>query len=186
MAIFFYYSLLVNNLAIFFSNFYSNTVGIWIQTTWIPETFWSSDFKWFGIKMAGICAMSCVLDRTFEYQTSLQKMVHLSGILMFGLSGIQMAFKYWTIWHPTSSTIWILYKFGIQIPTVTITSLFSENYFYSYSDAKITFHDLNSVPFDNWTHIHGLNTGLFIYLNPDCVCKLSTHVKLSIKIWWRL
>ena len=51
------------------------TVGIWIPTIWIPETFeyqtfWSSDLKWFGIQMVGLWVMSYVLDRPFEYWTS--------------------------------------------------------------------------------------------------------------------
>ena len=60
---------------------------------------WSSDFKWFGIQMGYY-----VLDWPFNYRTSNKKQyyVHLSGIQMVGLSGIQMAFENQTIWHPTS------------------------------------------------------------------------------------
>ena len=43
--------------------------------------------------MAGLYAMSYVLDhRPFQYLTSTQ---------MVELPGIQIAFEYWTIWHPT-------------------------------------------------------------------------------------
>ena len=41
---------------------YLNTRNIWIN--W---TFWSLDFKRFVIQMAGLCAMSYVLDQPFEY-----------------------------------------------------------------------------------------------------------------------
>ena len=39
------------------------TVGIWIATIWIPETFeyrpfWSLDFKWFSIQMVSLWTMS--------------------------------------------------------------------------------------------------------------------------------
>ena len=51
------------------------TVGIWIPTIWIPETFeyqtfWSSDFKCFGIQMVGECAISYVLDQPFIHRQS--------------------------------------------------------------------------------------------------------------------
>ena len=56
------------------------TVGIWIPAIWIPtiwiqelfenQTFWSLDLKWFGIQMAGLWAMSYVLDQSFENWTS--------------------------------------------------------------------------------------------------------------------
>ena len=41
-----------------------STVGIWILTIWILETleyltFWSSDFKWFGIQMVSLWARLC-------------------------------------------------------------------------------------------------------------------------------
>ena len=39
------------------------------QKIWKPK-FWSSDFKWFGIQMVGLCAMTYVLDQPFEHQTS--------------------------------------------------------------------------------------------------------------------
>ena len=48
--------------------------------------------------------MSCtrptiwILDQYLRNQDG----IHLSGIHMVGLSGIQMVFEYWTIWHPTS------------------------------------------------------------------------------------
>ena len=40
-----------------------NKKGIWIPTIWIPETFeyqtfWISDFKWFGIQMVGLSVLS--------------------------------------------------------------------------------------------------------------------------------
>ena len=63
------------------------------------------DFKLFGIQMVVLCAMSYVLDQTLqilEQYIRKQDCVHLFGIQMVGLSGIQMAFKYRTIWHPTS------------------------------------------------------------------------------------
>ena len=42
---------------------FSSRVGIWIPIIWIPETFeyqtfWSSDFKWFGIQMVGVINIS--------------------------------------------------------------------------------------------------------------------------------
>ena len=49
-----------------------------IWTKWGSEygpfeywTFWSLDFKWFGIQMVGLCAMSYVLDWPFEYWSGL-------------------------------------------------------------------------------------------------------------------
>ena len=50
---------------------YHKTLGIWMSTMWITETFeyrpfWSSDFKWFVIQMVGLCAMSNALNQPFE------------------------------------------------------------------------------------------------------------------------
>ena len=70
--------------------------------------------------MVGPWAMSNVLDLPFENWTSYirkQDGIGLSGIQMVGLSGIQVAFKNWT---NLFSTVLILKKFGIQIPTVVL------------------------------------------------------------------
>ena len=56
------------------------------------------DLKCFGIQMVSPWAMSNVPDQYIRKQDD----VHLSGIKMVGLSGIQMAIKNRTIWHPTS------------------------------------------------------------------------------------
>ena len=82
--------------------------------------------------MVGLCAMFYVLDQPFEYSTSPKEKngIHLYSIKMVGLSSIQMAFDYQTIWHLTSfgpfkyltSSVFRLVQysdqFGIQIPTV--------------------------------------------------------------------
>ena len=53
----------------------------------------------------GLCPMY-ILDQPFEYVLDQyirkQDFVHLLGIQMVGLFGIQMAFENQTIWHPTS------------------------------------------------------------------------------------
>ena len=45
--------------------------GIWILALRIPETFecqtfWILNFKWFGIQMVGLCALSYLLDGPFK------------------------------------------------------------------------------------------------------------------------
>ena len=49
--------------------------------------------------MDGLYAMSYVIDQPFKYWTSTLKT--FVRFQMVRLSGIQMAFKYRTIWHPT-------------------------------------------------------------------------------------
>ena len=81
-------------------------MGIWIPTIWIPktfeiQTFWSSYFKGFGIQMGYIlCTRPTIwiMDQYIRKQDG----VHLSGIQMFELFGIQMGSKNQTIWHLTS------------------------------------------------------------------------------------
>ena len=81
----------------------SSTVGIWILTIWIPETFehatfWSSDFKWFGIQMVGLSVISYAQDSpTIWIPDKL-----MPSCFLMCWSGIQMAFENQTIWQPTS------------------------------------------------------------------------------------
>ena len=111
------------------------TVGIWI-----------SNFLKFGFQMGSpsLCPRPTIWipDQYIRKEYG----IHLSGIQMVGLSGIQMTFKNQTIWHPTSfwpfkyqtssvfryplycewvelywTTSWIFTRFpmhGFQIPTV--------------------------------------------------------------------
>ena len=51
-------------------------------------------FKWSGYVL-------CPMYLTNQYLKK-QDGVHLSGFQMVGLAAIQMASKYWTIWHPIS------------------------------------------------------------------------------------
>ena len=85
----------------------NNTVGIWILTIWIPETFehwnfWSSDFKWFSIQMVGqsLCTIPTIWIPD-QYIRN-KDVIPLSDIQMVGLSSIQIAFKNRTIWDLTS------------------------------------------------------------------------------------
>ena len=65
-------------------------VKVIIQWGFEYRTIWSSDFKWFGVQMVGLCDMSYVLEQLFEYWTSSKQ----DGVY---LSGIQMSFEYQTI-----------------------------------------------------------------------------------------
>ena len=47
-----------------------NTAIIWIPQTFEYQTFWSSDFKWFGFQIVSLWDMSYVLDRPFKCRTS--------------------------------------------------------------------------------------------------------------------
>ena len=76
-----------------------NTVGIWILIIWVLETleyrtFLSSHFKWLGMQMIGLWAMSNALDRRLKYSGDLNN-EHLNNgniwITNFYLSGIQMS-----------------------------------------------------------------------------------------------
>ena len=57
-------------------------------------------------QIVGLCAMSYVLESRptiliFDQYIRKQNGIHLSGIQMLGLSSIQMAIEYRTIWYPT-------------------------------------------------------------------------------------
>ena len=75
------------------------TVGIWR-----PETLGS---KLFGVRISNGQFMCYVLFirpsiwKPDQYKIK-QHSAHLTGIQMIGLARIQMAFKYFTIWHPAS------------------------------------------------------------------------------------
>ena len=89
------------------------TVGIWIPTIWL------SRFLTFGFQISDFALCSRLTIQILDQNIRKQDGVHMSGIQMVLLSSIQMAFKYWTIWHPTS--FWPFQyqtNFGIQIPTV--------------------------------------------------------------------
>ena len=82
-----------------------STVWIWMLETFEYQTFWSSDFEWFVIQIVGqysigyvICAILTIW--TPDQYIRKQDGVHLSGIQMFGLFGIQMAFK-WSLQYLT-------------------------------------------------------------------------------------
>ena len=76
-----------------------NTVGIWILIIWVLETleyrtFLSSHFKWLGMQMIGLWAMSNALDRRLKYSGDLNNEHLNSGNIWktnFYLSGIQMS-----------------------------------------------------------------------------------------------
>ena len=63
---------------------------VWYSGT-VPSSWITSACYWAHIQMVGLCAMSYVLDRPVKYQARRkQDGIHLSGIKMVGLSGIQI------------------------------------------------------------------------------------------------
>ena len=52
----------INKLLIQWGSKHQTTVGIWIPETIENGTFWSLDFKWFGIQMVSLWAISYVME----------------------------------------------------------------------------------------------------------------------------
>ena len=72
-----------------------NLFGVWISN--------GSIFKW-PVYVYVLCTRLTIWipDQYIRKQDG----VHLSGIQMVGLSSVQMAFEYQTIWYPTSFYLW--------------------------------------------------------------------------------
>ena len=90
---------------------YLTTVGIWIPTNWILETFeyqtlWSPDFKWFSIQMISLCGMFCVLDQPFEYQTCTYENKMASVCLVFKCHSNTRSFSIQALWPFKYQTSW--------------------------------------------------------------------------------
>ena len=87
-----------------YSGIWKPTVEYRIPETCEYQTFWSSDFKWFGIQMIGLCAKSYVLVSNtipVHEKTRWCPFVRYSN----GMAGIQipdhlMSNLFWTIWIP--------------------------------------------------------------------------------------
>ena len=92
-----------------------NTLGILIHLN--TGNIWIPNFLKFKFQMVPysngqfmcyvLCTRLTIIWIPDQYVRK-QDGIHLSDIQMVGLLGIQMAFEFQTIWHPTSSTIQIL------------------------------------------------------------------------------